>query len=91
MVLYWLIVRFGLQDSKLSKLSLRLSFTVPLVIIAIGIAVPPLFFGMYNPSSFSCFLEEYPLGCEYDPKVDCTRGIGTTEYWEFFWAFTFLC
>ncbi|KAL7523563.1 hypothetical protein ACHAWF_001059, partial [Thalassiosira exigua] len=91
MVLYWLIVRFRWQDSKLGKLNLRLSFTLPPVIIALGIAIPPLCFGMYNPASYTCFIQEYPLGCEENPKVDCTSGIGATKYWEFFWAFTFLC
>ena len=37
-------------------------------------AVPPLFYEMYNPTFPYCTLNEYPPGCEWNPNVPCTRG-----------------
>ncbi|KAL7527032.1 hypothetical protein ACHAWF_002008 [Thalassiosira exigua] len=94
MLLYWLIVRFRWTDGDMGGLGLQLSFTLPPFIIALCVAIPPLFLGggMYNDSGiFACFLAPYPLDCEDNPEVDCVRGEGAWEYWEGFWLYNLVC
>ena len=53
---------------------MRLAFLLPPVVAALTLAVPPLFYQMYNPSGLYCSLNIYPNDCEYNEDVQCTRG-----------------
>lgn len=86
-----MIVHFGWTESRLSKLRLRLFFTLTPFIIALGLAIPPLFLEMYNYSGlFSCFIAPYPLDCEWRADVDCIRGQGAWNYWDAFCGYCFV-
>ena len=72
-VLYWLIVRHGWTNTKLEKKGIRRSFLLPPLFVALCFSVPPLFFQMYNPAFYSCFITAIPHGCD-DDDIPCTRG-----------------
>ena len=72
----FLIVKCGWTESRLSERGVRLSFLLPPAIIAFGIALPPLFFGMYNYSgSYACFIGT-PLGLRGKPRGRLHSGPG---------------
>mmetsp|Transcript_31777 Transcript_31777/g.66820 ORF Transcript_31777/g.66820 Transcript_31777/m.66820 type:complete len:293 (+) Transcript_31777:391-1269(+) len=88
----WLIVNFGWTETRLSKWRLRLAFLLPPIIISFGLAIPPLFLGMYNSGiSYTCFIFPYPFECEDRPEVECTRGQGAWAYWSSYWLYALLC
>ena len=72
-VLYWLKVRHGWTKTKLKKKGIRLSFLLPPLFVALCFSVPPLFFQMYNPAFYTCFITAIPFGCD-DNDIPCTRG-----------------
>ncbi len=72
-VLYWLIVRRGWTQKQMEKKGTRLSFLLPPLLAALGFSVPPLFFQMYNPYNFTCFITAFPYNCNGD-DIPCTRG-----------------
>ena len=88
----WIIVNFGWTENRMSKWRVRLSFLLPPIIISFGLAVPPLFLGMYNYSgTYTCFIASYLIDCETNPEVDCIRGEGGWEYWVAYWVMGFIC
>ncbi|KAL7546427.1 hypothetical protein ACHAWF_009761 [Thalassiosira exigua] len=92
MILYWIVVRFGWTESRMSNWYIRLSFILPPIVISLGFAIPPLFFGMYNDAGvFTCFFAPYPLDCEVNPDVKCVRGYGSYEYWMGFLIYNMVC
>lgn len=71
----WLMVRHpNLTKNKMKRTRITFGFILPPVLLGFCAAIPPLFFSFYNPSLFSCFLNQDPPGCEDNPKVLCTRG-----------------
>mmetsp|Transcript_22874 Transcript_22874/g.37327 ORF Transcript_22874/g.37327 Transcript_22874/m.37327 type:complete len:312 (+) Transcript_22874:3-938(+) len=72
--LYCLMVRRGWTKDQMKTKKMRVLFLLPPFIISLAMAVPPLFYQMYNPTLFYCSLNQYPNNCEYDPEVPCTRG-----------------
>ncbi len=72
-VLYWLIVRYGWTKKKMEKKGVRFTFLLPQLLVALCFSVPPLFFQMYNPDIYTCFLNVYPFDCN-DVDIPCTRG-----------------
>ena len=72
-VLYWLIVRHGWTKKQMEKKRIRLSFLLPPLLVAMCFSVPPLFFQMYNPFNFVCFINAFPYNCN-DVDIPCTRG-----------------
>ena len=72
-VLYWLIVRHGWTQTQMKKKGTRLSFLLPPLLAALCFSVPPLFFQMYNPYNFTCFITAYPYNCN-DVDIPCARG-----------------
>ena len=89
----WLIVHFGWTDRCLSQPRLRLFFIIVPFVISVGIAVPPLFFGMYNYPRyvFTCYLSDSPYSCGLSDVVDCERGDGAREYIYGCFAFVLFC
>lgn len=87
----WIIVHFGWTETRMKKIGIRLAFILPPIILSLVHAIPPLFFGMYNPGLFSCFITTYPLNCHVNPDVECKRGAGAHEYSYIFLAWTVLC
>jgi hypothetical protein len=76
-ILYWLIVHRGWTNNQMEQRTIRFSFLLTPVLVALCFAVPPLFFQMYNAPPhfyFTCFINWYPAECSYDPDVECTRG-----------------
>ena len=67
-------VRRGWTKNQMKTKKMRVAFLLPPFIISLAMAVPPLFYQMYNPTLFYCSLNQYPNDCEYDPEVPCTRG-----------------
>eukprot|EP00985_Skeletonema_marinoi_P029339 scaffold27615_cov139-Skeletonema_marinoi.AAC.6 len=61
--IYWLMVQPGWAQSKMKRKGIRYGFTLPPVLIGLCAAIPPIFFGLYNP-----------VGCHGNPEVACTRG-----------------
>jgi len=79
--LYWIIVRYGWKESRMSKPSIRLSFTLPPIIIGCALSIPPLILGMYNHSGlYACFISPSPINCEENPEVECVRGQGAWRF-----------
>lgn len=71
---------------------LRMIFTLPPIIIALGLAISPLFLGMYNyPGRFICALCDYPYGCTSSDEVDCERGEGGVDYSNYSHGYTVFC
>ncbi|KAL7554980.1 hypothetical protein ACHAWF_018563 [Thalassiosira exigua] len=91
MVLFWLIVQYGWNDSRLNKQSMRLLCVILPSIIALGMATPPLFWTMYNPGPMMCFIAPKPFDCEGNPKVECARGQGALVYWDIYWVYCTVC
>ncbi|KAL7550463.1 hypothetical protein ACHAWF_013688 [Thalassiosira exigua] len=94
MVLFFLIVCFGWTESYMSKRSVRLSFVLPPIVIALGMAVPPLTLQMYNEAlHYSCTLVSYPAGCEtaFHPDVKCIRGRGAHNFWNAVVVYSLIC
>lgn len=81
-VLYWIMVAKGWTEQKTQRWKIRFFFLGLPIILALGFAIPMLYLRMYNFTGwFSCFLEEYPLNCDVDPDVECTRG-ATARDWQ---------
>jgi len=81
-VLYWIMVAYGWTERKTQRRQIRFFFLGLPVVIGIGFATPPLFYQMYNFSgAYTCLLEEYPLNCDIDPDLVCTRG-ATARNWQ---------
>ncbi|KAL7551768.1 hypothetical protein ACHAWF_014964 [Thalassiosira exigua] len=92
MILFWTTVRFDLTESYTSKVKIQLSFVLPPIVVALGIAIPPVPLQMYNEARhYSCAINAFPNGCEYKRKVDCVRGEGAWDYWYVFVAFSMIC
>jgi len=67
-------------------------FILSLIIIALGLAIPPLFLGMYNyPGRFICAICDYPYGCTSSDEVDCKRGEGGVTYSNYSHGYTVFC
>ncbi|KAK1747117.1 hypothetical protein QTG54_002461 [Skeletonema marinoi] len=71
--IYWLMVQPGWAQSKMKRKGIRYGFTLPPVLIGLCAAIPPIFFGLYNPAVFNCFLNDQPVGCHGNPEVACSR------------------
>lgn len=78
--LYWLIVHRGWSKEATKKMRIRLAFLLPPPIIALGIAIPPLFFEMYNVGIYNCSVNPYPYDCDDIQDKECTRGRYATQY-----------
>lgn len=78
----WLIVHYWWwKENRSNNPRLRMIFILPPIIIALGLAIPPLFLGMYNyPGRFICVICDYPYGCTSSDEVDCERGEGGVTY-----------
>ena len=68
------MVRRGWTKNQMKTNKMRLAFLLPPVITSLAMAVPPLFYQMYNPAGLFCSLNSYPDDCEYNEEVQCTRG-----------------
>jgi hypothetical protein len=86
-----LIVRRGWTKNDLKKSKIRVAFLLPPIIVALAMAVPPLFYQMYNPSYFLCYLNQYPFDCESDPDVPCTRGANALIAQQIILLYNLLC
>ena len=69
------MVRRGWTKNQMKTNKMRIGFLLPPVIVSLAMAVPPLFYQMYNPSLLNCSLNIYPNDCEYNEDVQCTRGV----------------
>ena len=69
-----LMVKRGWTKNQMKTNKMRLAFLLPPVVASLAMAVPPLFYQMYNPSGLLCSLNVYPNDCEYNEDVQCTRG-----------------
>ena len=78
-VLYWLIVRHGWTKKQMEKKRIRLSFLLPPLLVALCFSVPPLFFQLYNPFNYTCFITTFPGNCN-DADIPCTRGSIRSQY-----------
>lgn len=68
-------VHYSWSEAKTKKY--RWYFILPPAIIAFGVALPPLFYEMYNFGGlYSCFIASYPADCEFTPEHNCERGQG---------------
>ena len=68
------MVRRGWTKNQMKTNKMRIAFLLPPVIASLALAVPPLFYQMYNPAGLYCALNSYPNYCEYNQEVQCTRG-----------------
>ena len=75
---YVLLIRYGYPDQALQKIEV-LVHTV-LWIIALTIAVAPLYLDMYNNKFETCWIAESPGGCSINSNVKCERGNGASNY-----------
>jgi hypothetical protein len=75
-ILYWLIVRHGWTKKQMEKKGIRLSFLLPPLLVALCFSVPPLFFQMYNPYHYTCFIMSFTYNCDdlVGAHIPCTRG-----------------
>ena len=71
------MVRRGWTKTDLKTSKIRAAFLLPPIITSLAVAVPPLFYQMYNPVVFMCSLNQYPNNCENEEEVPCTRGINS--------------
>ena len=69
------MVRRGWTKHQMKTNKMRVAFLLPPVVASLAMAVPPLFYQMYNPAGLLCSLNIYPDDCEYNEDVQCTRGI----------------
>ena len=65
----------GWTKNQMKTTKMRLAFLLPPVVASLAMAVPPLFYQMYNPALLNCSLNIYPNDCEYNEDVQCTRGV----------------
>ena len=92
MILYWFIVHYGWKENRTNNPRLRMIFILPPIIIAFGLAIPPLFLGMYNyPGRFVCAICDFPYGCTQSDEVDCERGEGGVTYSNYSHGYTVFC
>jgi hypothetical protein len=68
------MVKRGWTKNQMKTNKMRVAFLIPPVISALAMAVPPLFYQMYNPSGLYCSLNSYPSNCEYIEDMQCIRG-----------------
>lgn len=68
-------------------------FILSPMMIALGLAIPPLFLGMYNypADRFICAICDYPYGCTASDEVDCERGEGGVTYSNYSHGYTVFC
>lgn len=86
MVFYWMSVHYSWSEAKTKKY--RWYFILPPAIIAFGVALPPLFYEMYNFGGlYSCFIASYPADCEFTPEHNCERGEGALLYHDIYWVY----
>ena len=69
------MVRRGWTKNQMKTNKMRVAFLLPPVVASLAMAVPPLFYQMYNPAGLLCSLNIYPDDCEYNEDVQCARGI----------------
>ena len=69
-----MIVKRGWTKDQMKTMKIRLAFLLPPIIASLAIAVPPLFYQMYNPAQALCGLRVYPSDCVYNEDIQCTRG-----------------
>lgn len=52
------------------------------IFFPLGTALASLFLDLYNPPALAtgCYLASYPVGCQSDPAVECTRGQNAILY-----------
>lgn len=80
-------VHYSWSEAKTKKY--RWYFILPPAIIAFGVALPPLFYEMYNFGGlYSCFIASYPADCEFTPEHNCERGEGENIDFSYY-AFVF--
>jgi hypothetical protein len=72
------MVRRSWTKNQMKSTKMRVAFLLPPVVASLAMAVPPLFYQMYNPSGLLCSLNVYPNDCEYNEDVQCTRGINAS-------------
>lgn len=90
--LYWIIVQYGWTEQKTQRRIIRILFLWLPVILAIGFALPLIFFDMYNFTGlYSCFIQEHPLNCDIDPDGVCTRGANARDFQAGLFIFVLVC
>jgi len=52
----WLMVQPGWAQSKMKRKGIRYGFTLPPVLIGLCAAIPPIFFGLYNPGEIEFYV-----------------------------------
>ena len=87
-VIDWLIVQKSWSNDTMKKWKIRLAFILPPVIVAFVVAIPPLFYEMYNTARITCTIMPYPKACYLNADVECTRGANapTVQIITFFYA-----
>ena len=52
------------------------------ILVPLGTALAAMFLDLYNPPLLAtgCYLASYPVGCQDDPAVECTRGLSAFLY-----------
>ncbi|EJK47674.1 hypothetical protein THAOC_33590 [Thalassiosira oceanica] len=62
-------------ETKMKQTGFRVAFFLPPVVVSLGLAVPPLFYELYNFSGLNiCQFMPYPMDCAWDDEVPCLRG-----------------
>jgi len=72
-IYYLCMIKYGMNNDEIRKIEPFLH-GVPILLGLIS-AIVPLATESMNPSNTWCWVEPYPIGCNADPNVECTRGV----------------
>ncbi|KAL7441498.1 hypothetical protein ACHAXM_011545 [Skeletonema potamos] len=72
---YITVARRDWTTAKTQSSKVMLSFLALPIVIGLGFAIPLLVTNQFNFTGvYSCSISPYPLGCEYEEDIPCTRG-----------------
>mmetsp|Transcript_8974 Transcript_8974/g.15596 ORF Transcript_8974/g.15596 Transcript_8974/m.15596 type:complete len:281 (+) Transcript_8974:3-845(+) len=92
MILYWMIVKFGWTERHMRQWKVRLPYLLTAPIVSLVLAVPPLFYGLYNYSGgFTCFIAPNPSDCDHNLDMTCGMSEVAWRFWDVFMAMAIVC
>ena len=91
-VLYYMTARRDWTTQKTQSWKVIFVCLVLPVIVGLGTAIPLLVTNQYNFTGiYSCNIAPYPLGCDYDDGVPCTRAPNATYIRGGFFVYVLVC
>ena len=84
------IVRHGWTTDQMKKNKILVTFLLPPFITSIAVAVPPLFYDLYNPIGRYCTVVPYPFSC-FQESGSCIRGENGIIVLSLTYCYVFVC